>query len=165
MRIGSGWDRHRLEQQSDSTLWLGGVAVHSDRYAVAHSDGDVLIHALIDALLGATALGDIGTLFPDTDPKYHNMSSMKLLEATKALLASKGYLPRQIDGTILLESPKLAPYKEAIRNSLAEALGIAPDWVSIKAKTGEGVGPVGKGAAIEALVTVVVSEADPTVWV
>ncbi len=178
MRIGSGWDRHVLIPKVDQehlteeeycspekNLWIGGIQISSNTYARAHSDGDVLVHAIIDALLGATALGDIGELFPDTDDRYKNISSMELLEKVRTLLASHGYLPQQIDATIALEAPKLSPYKESIRSSLATALHISPDYVSIKAKTGEGVGPVGTGKAIEASVLAVVREQDPSVWV
>ncbi len=163
MRIGQGWDRHTLTKGNH--IVLGGVTVAAPFGVKAHSDGDVLVHALIDALLGAVALGDIGEHFPDTSPVYKEACSIDLLQQTCQLLHENGYLPRQIDATIMLEQPKLSPHKEEICQTLAKALGVDPSWVSLKAKTGEGVGPVGAGKAIEASVLAVVVEKNPAIWV
>lgn len=149
MRIGAGYDSHRLTE--GRKLVLGGVTIPSDKGEEAHSDGDVLIHALIDAILGAYALGDIGMLFPDSDPAYKDISSVRLLERTLALAG-----PRlvNIDATVFLERPKLRPYIDRIRESLSLLLDIPMDKVSVKAKTAEGLGPVGEEKAIAAAVTV-----------
>ncbi len=163
MRVGTGWDRHRLE--ADLTLTLGGVTIPSPIGAVAHSDGDVLIHAIIDALLGAAALGDIGEHFPDTDPKYKGVSSISLLEKTVDLLKGKSLIPMQVDATVILEAPKLSPYKDTIQSNISQALNLHKSYVSIKAKTGEKIGPLGDGSAIEAFATVTLQEEDLSIWV
>jgi 2-C-methyl-D-erythritol 2,4-cyclodiphosphate synthase len=131
-------------------LILGGVHVPFEMGPVGHSDGDALAHAVCDALLGAASLGDIGRHFPDTSPEWHNASSLVFLERAKELLAEAGYRIANVDSTISLERPKLAPFILAMKEKLAEALGIEPGQVSIKAKTGEGVDAVGKGEAIRA---------------
>jgi 2-C-methyl-D-erythritol 4-phosphate cytidylyltransferase/2-C-methyl-D-erythritol 2,4-cyclodiphosphate synthase len=147
-RIGQGWDLHRLA--AGRSLVLGGVAVPSELGEEAHSDGDVLLHAIIDALLGAAALGDIGDHFPPSDEAWRGADSRDLARRTMTLVREAGWEPGNIDCTVVLERPRLSPYKDAIRASLAECLGISPNAVSIKAKTSEGVDAVGEGRAVEA---------------
>ncbi|HXH48965.1 MAG TPA: 2-C-methyl-D-erythritol 2,4-cyclodiphosphate synthase [Terriglobia bacterium] len=147
-RIGFGNDVHRLA--TGRKLILGGVDVPFEMGPVGHSDGDALAHAVCDALLGAAALGDIGRHFPDTSPEWHNASSLRFLRRAAELLDQAGYRIANIDSTISLERPKLAPFIPSMKDRLAEALGIQPEQVSIKAKTGEGVDAVGKGEAIRA---------------
>jgi 2-C-methyl-D-erythritol 2,4-cyclodiphosphate synthase len=147
-RIGFGNDVHRLA--AGRRLILGGVHVPFEMGPVGHSDGDALAHAICDALLGAAALGDIGRHFPDTSPEWHNASSLMFLQRARVMLDAAGYRIANVDSTISLERPKLAPYIPDMREKLAEALGIMPEQVSIKAKTGEGVDAVGKGEAIRA---------------
>ena len=147
-RIGTGSDVHRLAP--GRKLILGGVRIPFDKGPVGHSDGDALAHAICDALLGAAALGDIGRHFPNTSPRWRNASSLVFLRHARRLLARGGYAIVNIDATIELERPKLAPYIPSMRKKLAAALGIKPGQVSVKAKTGEGVDAVGEGAAIRA---------------
>lgn len=148
LRIGLGWDAHRLVP--GRPLILGGVEIPFDRGPVGHSDGDALIHAVIDALLGAAALGDIGTHFPDSDPAYAGISSLELLRRTQALLARRGILVLQVDAVVVLERPKLAPYRARMIDNLARVLSLPPHRISVKAKTAEGMGAVGRGKGIEA---------------
>ncbi|MBE0673201.1 MAG: 2-C-methyl-D-erythritol 2,4-cyclodiphosphate synthase [Bacteroidales bacterium] len=152
MRIGQGIDFHRLA--GDRELWLGGVKIASEKGAVAHSDGDVLIHAICDAILGAAGLRDIGYHFPDNDQAYKNIDSKILLEKTVALAASKGYRIINIDCTVLLEKPKIAPYIDQMCMVLAAIAGIEEDAVSVKATTTEGLGFTGRGEGIVALASV-----------
>lgn len=156
-RVGQGFDLHRLV--SGRPLKIGGVAVDSPVGAEAHSDGDVVLHALIDALLGAVGLDDIGELFPPDDATYKGADSLGLLE--KALCKVKertpGFRVENIDITILLEKPKLGPYKPVIRERIATALGLEPGRVAVKAKTMEGLGPIGQQEAIAAMVTLLIS--------
>ena len=147
-RIGFGNDVHRLA--AGRKLILGGIHVPFELGPVGHSDGDALAHAVCDALLGAAALGDIGRHFPDSSPDWHNASSLMFLSRTRELLDAAGYQIANVDSTISLERPKLAPFIPDMREKLAEVLGITPEQVSIKAKTGEGVDAVGKGEAIRA---------------
>jgi 2-C-methyl-D-erythritol 2,4-cyclodiphosphate synthase len=147
-RIGFGNDVHRLA--AGRKLILGGVHVPFELGPVGHSDGDALAHAVCDALLGAAALGDIGRHFPDTSPEWHNASSLMFLRRAQELLDQAGYRIVNVDSTISLERPKLAPFISQMQEKLAEALGIEPQRVSIKAKTGEGLDAVGKGEAIRA---------------
>ena len=147
-RIGFGNDIHRLA--AGRKLILGGVHVPFELGPVGHSDGDALAHAVCDALLGAAALGDIGRHFPDTSPEWHNASSLMFLRRAQELLDQAGYRIVNLDSTISLERPKLAPLIPEMKEKLAEALGIGAQQVSIKAKTGEGLGAVGKGEAIRA---------------
>ena len=156
MRIGSGWDLHRLEP--GRKMILGGVEIPSDRGCIAHSDGDVLVHALIDAVLGAAALGDIGTHFPDTDPEYRGADSMLLLSRVSALLKKAGYEIVNIDTNVILEQPRLRPYIEHIRENLASLLELELAQVSVKAKTAEKIGAAGRGEAIEAHAAVLLKE-------
>ncbi len=148
MRVGLGHDLHRLAPGRE--LVLGGVSVASDRGPVGHSDADVLLHAVTDALLGAAGFGDIGQWFPDTDEKWAGADSAELLSQTVAAVRDRHWEVANLDCTIFAEEPKLAPYKPAIRQRLAELLGIAPEAVNVKAKTGEQVGPVGRAEAIAA---------------
>jgi 2-C-methyl-D-erythritol 2,4-cyclodiphosphate synthase len=147
-RIGFGNDVHRLA--AGRKLILGGVHVPFELGPVGHSDGDALAHAVCDALLGAAALGDIGRHFPDSSPEWHNAPSLMFLRRAQELLDKAGYRIANIDSTISLERPKLAPFIPSMKEKLAEALGIEAHQVSIKAKTGEGVDAVGRGEAIRA---------------
>jgi 2-C-methyl-D-erythritol 2,4-cyclodiphosphate synthase len=147
-RIGIGHDTHRLTP--GGPLRLGGIDVPHDRQAVGHSDADVLLHAITDALLGAAALGDIGELFPDTDEANRGRDSAEMLVAACERVQQAGYKIVNLDCIIHAQRPKLSPYKQTIRNRVASILGVEPDRVSIKAKTGEHVGPVGNEEAIQA---------------
>jgi 2-C-methyl-D-erythritol 2,4-cyclodiphosphate synthase len=146
---GLGYDCHRL--QAGRRLVLGGVEIPHGQGLVGHSDADVLTHAIIDALLGAAALGDIGQHFPDTDPAYAGADSLDLLRATGALLAGEGFAVVHVDATVLVERPKLAPHRDAMRGHLAAALGLTEGQVSVKATRGEGMGFVGREEGIAAL--------------
>lgn len=148
MRIGHGYDVHRFTE--GRPLVLGGVTVAHDRGLLGHSDADVLTHAVMDALLGAAALGDIGLHFPDSDPAYRGISSLTLLSRVGVLLAKKGYRVGNIDATVVAEEPKLRPYVDAMREKIAAALGIEPDRVSVKATTEEGLGFTGERLGIAA---------------
>ena len=143
MRIGHGYDVHRLVP--GRPLILGGVTVPSERGLDGHSDADVLTHAVIDALLGAAALGDIGALFPDTDAEWAGADSIGLLRRVMARVAEAGYAVGNVDTTVVLQRPKLRPHVDAMRATLAGALGVDADRVSVKATTGEGMGFVGTG--------------------
>ncbi len=145
-RIGQGHDLHRLS--TDGSLILGGIKIDSTFGTIAHSDGDALIHSIIDALLGALSLGDIGNLFPDNDDQFHNISSEILLNKTINLIYSKGYQLNNLDSTIKLQTPKLQSYIPKIRTNLAKLFSTNIDNVSIKAKTGEGIGIIGESKAI-----------------
>lgn len=148
MRIGLGHDVHRLG--AGRTLVLGGVSIEHHSGPVAHSDGDVLLHALTDALLGAAGLGDIGGWFPDTDPKWKNAESGQFVQKAVALVEERGWKIANVDCTIFAEQPKLMAVKPQIRARVAELLGLAVELVNIKAKTGEKVGPIGREEAIAA---------------
>ncbi len=154
IRIGNGYDVHALAE--GLPMWLGGVRIPSETGFVAHSDGDVAIHALCDALLGALALGDIGHLFPDTSPEWKDIDSKILLEKVVALIASKGWRVGNADITIALQRPKLAPHILSMRETLARVMGIPVDAVSVKATTTERLGFVGRceGCEVWASVTV-----------
>lgn len=149
MRVGFGYDVHRLER--GRPLRLGGVDIpDAPAGPIAHSDGDVILHALCDALLGSAALGDIGIHFPDTDAKYRGIASLELLREVVSLLSEKGYAPNNVDCMLILERPKISPYREAIRETIAGALGLGLDAVSLKATTHEGLGPIGAGEGVAA---------------
>ncbi len=148
MRIGHGYDVHRF--QSGSFITLGGVQIAHDKSFVAHSDGDVLLHALTDALLGAAALGDIGQHFPDTDPAYQGADSRQLLRHVVELLKQAGWHIGNIDTTILAQAPKLAPHIGVMRENIAADLNLALDQVNVKATTTEGLGFVGREEGIAA---------------
>ena len=157
-RIGFGSDIHRLV--SGRPLILGGVTIESDLGAEGHSDADALTHAITDALLGALALGDIGTHFPNSDERWRNAESFVFLRFAVGLIKQRGYSVANVDSTIHLETPKLAAYIERMREGIAEALEVEAHAISIKAKTGEGIGAVGKRRAVkaEAIVLLVKSE-------
>lgn len=146
MRIGMGYDVHKLVENRD--LILGGVKIPYEKGLLGHSDADVLLHAIMDALLGAAALGDIGKHFPDTDPAYKGVSSMELLKQVGALIEQKLYVIGNIDATIIAQRPKMAPHIEKMRENVAEALGIEKDQINIKATTEEGLGFTGSGEGI-----------------
>jgi 2-C-methyl-D-erythritol 4-phosphate cytidylyltransferase/2-C-methyl-D-erythritol 2,4-cyclodiphosphate synthase len=154
LRIGHGYDVHRL--RNGRKLVLAGVPIASPKGEMAHSDGDVALHALMDAMLGAAALGDIGKYFPPSDPKLKGISSLVLLEKTSSLLRGSGWKVEQIDITILLQFPKISPYLGCMRRTVAGVLDIPPDRVSIKATTEEGLGLTGKGQAVAAHAVVLV---------
>lgn len=146
MRIGMGYDVHRLVE--DRKLILGGVDIQYEKGLLGHSDADVLLHAIMDSLLGAAALGDIGKHFPDTDMKYKGISSILLLKEVGKLVKEKGYEIENIDSTIIAQKPKMAPYIKIMIDNIAEALGISKDKVNVKATTEEGLGFTGKGEGI-----------------
>jgi len=154
-RVGLGFDLHRLGPGSQ--LMLGGVEIPYNKSFIAHSDGDVLCHAVVDALLGAAGLGNIGQMFPDTDPKYKGMASLGFLTEAAGLLRRSGFQIQNIDANILAEKPKLLPHFPAMRERIASAAGIPIGSVSIKAKTMEGVGDIGAEAAIAAQAVALVS--------
>lgn len=148
LRIGHGYDVHRLA--AGRKLVLGGVEIPWDRGLLGHSDADVLVHAVMDALAGASRLGDIGKLFPDTDPACAGISSLKLLAEVGRLLAQRGFAVVNIDATLLAQAPKIAPYKERMAENIAAALGIEPEQVNVKATTEEGLGFTGDGSGMAA---------------
>jgi 2-C-methyl-D-erythritol 2,4-cyclodiphosphate synthase len=154
IRTGIGYDRHRLV--AGRRLVLGGVELESELGLEGHSDADVVTHAVIDALLGAAALGDIGQHFPDTDERYRDASSIELLRQTVENLVARGYRIEHVDTTIMLERPRVSTARDEIRSTLAEALGVPAESVSVKATRGEGMGFVGReeGAAALAVATV-----------
>jgi 2-C-methyl-D-erythritol 2,4-cyclodiphosphate synthase len=158
VRTGIGYDCHRFE--AGRRLVLGGVELEHDRGLTGHSDADALTHAVIDALLGACALGDIGQHFPDTDPAFAGADSLELLRATVALVGEAGFAVMNVDATVVIERPKLAPAREQMRSNLATALGVGVDRVNVKATRGEGMGFVGReeGAAALAVATVAPSD-------
>lgn len=146
MRIGQGYDVHRLVEGRD--LILGGVKIPYEKGLLGHSDADVLVHAVMDALLGAAALGDIGQHFPDTDPAYEGISSIELLKHVGKLLEEHNYIIENIDATIIAQRPRLAAYRPQMAENIAEALGISVTQVSVKATTEEGLGFTGTGEGI-----------------
>lgn len=147
MRVGIGHDTHRLT--AGSALRLGGIDIPHDRCMVGHSDADALLHAVTDAILGAAALGDIGELFPDTDPANRGRDSRLMLEEACRQVNAAGYAIVNVDCIVHAQRPKLSPYKDAMRIRIAEILGIATECVGVKAKTGEGIGTVGREESIE----------------
>lgn len=150
MRVGIGYDSHRLV--AGRPLILGGVTFEDAEFGLAgHSDADVLTHAVIDAILGAAGLGDIGEHFPDTSEAFKDADSMQLLQTTRALLTAEGLRVQHVDATIVMERPKLGPRKQEIRDALARVLGLRPHHVNVKATTGEGMGFVGRGEGVAAL--------------
>ncbi len=148
IRIGYGTDAHRLVE--GRPLVIGGVEIPFDKGLLGHSDADVLLHAVMDALLGAAALGDIGLHFPDSDERYAGISSLKLLHQTGRILFEAGYAVSNIDATLVAEKPKISPYRDEMRRVIAEALGIDISQVSIKATTMEGLGYTGEGLGMKA---------------
>ena len=157
MRVGTGWDLHKLA--AGRKLVLGGVVIPSEKGCVGHSDGDALIHAVIDALLGSCGLEDIGTLFPDTDPAYKDISSAVLLNQVVSKIKALGFNICNVDTTVILQTPKLGPYKGQMKERLASLLGLEVDSVGVKAKTAEGVlSEVGQGDAVIAQAVVLVEK-------
>ena len=155
IRTGLGWDNHRIA--AGRSLILGGIHIESDFGLDGHSDADVLAHAITDALLGAAALGDIGMHFPDTDPQWKGADSLQFLRHAVKLVRERGYAIANVDSTVILERPKLKDYRLPIRESLAAALGLKLDDVSVKFKTSEKVGPVGEGRSAEAQAIVTIT--------
>ena len=158
-KIGIGYDIHRLVE--GRKLFLGGVEIPYIKGLLGHSDGDALLHAICDALLGALGEGDIGEHFPDTDQKYHNLSSVELLKAVKNLVEEKHFMIANVDTVVIAQEPKLVPFKKQIRGKIAQILDIKEDCVNIKAKTNEGLGEIGReeGIAAYAAVNIISKEA------
>lgn len=148
LRIGHGYDVHRLVDERK--LVLGGVEIPWEKGLLGHSDADVLVHAVMDALTGASRLGDIGKLFPDTDPAYAGISSLKLLAEVGRLLEEKGFVVVNIDATLLAQAPKVGPYKQQMAENMAAALNIRPEQVNVKATTEEGLGFTGDSSGMAA---------------
>ncbi|MCI9579002.1 MAG: 2-C-methyl-D-erythritol 2,4-cyclodiphosphate synthase [Oscillibacter sp.] len=156
LRIGHGYDVHRLVPERK--LILGGVEIPWDKGLLGHSDADVLVHAVMDALAGAARLGDIGKLFPDTDPAYKGISSLKLLGEVGSLLREKGFSVVNIDAVLLAQAPKVSPYKARMSENIAAALGLEPERVNVKATTEEGLGFTGDGSGMAAHAVVLVEK-------
>ncbi|HYX06987.1 MAG TPA: 2-C-methyl-D-erythritol 2,4-cyclodiphosphate synthase [Bacteroidales bacterium] len=156
IRVGNGYDVHKLAE--NRKLIIGGVEIPHYKGSVAHSDGDVLIHAICDALLGAANLNDIGYHFPDTDPAFKNISSLVLLEKTRELISGKGYIIVNIDAVICLQTPKLKPFVPAMKEKLAAAMNTSVDNVSVKATTTEKLGFVGNEEGISAYAVVLLEQ-------
>ena len=156
LRIGQGWDVHRT--QPGRPLILGGVIVPCEFGLAGHSDADVLSHAITDAILGAIAAGDIGIHFPDTDPRWKGGNSLDFLRHACGLAAAAGYAIVNVDSTVIMERPKLKDFRLPIRQTLAEAMGLAPELVSVKFKTAERLGPVGEGLSAEAQAVVLLQK-------
>lgn len=152
IRVGIGYDIHRLVE--DRKLFLGGVEIPYVKGLLGYSDGDVVLHAIADAILGALALGDIGQHFPNTDPQYKGISSVELVKRVRALVEEKQWTINNVDTMILAEEPKIYPFKDRMIDLIAAALGLTKDSVNIKATTNEGVGAIGKGEAIAAYAVV-----------
>lgn len=149
MRIGMGYDVHRLVE--GRKLVLGGVTIPFEKGLLGHSDADVLIHAVCDALLGAAGLGDIGLHFPDSDPRLKDISSIIILTKTVEMLNARGFRVINLDSTIMAEAPKISPYKETMEENIARAIEIEPEYVNIKGTTFESLGMIGKGEGIAAI--------------
>lgn len=157
-RIGIGYDIHRLVE--GRKLFIGGVEIPYVKGLLGHSDGDVLLHAICDALLGALSVGDIGEHFPDTDPKYQGIASSKLLKKVYALIKEKGYVVNNIDTVVIAQEPILSPFKKQMQERIAQILEIEKGAISIKAKTNEGLGEVGKKEAIASFAVVIINKGD-----
>ena len=155
MRIGIGYDVHRLVYKRK--LVLGGVIIPFEKGLYGHSDADVLVHALCDALLGAAGIGDIGQHFPDTDPAFKDIYSIKLLVKTCEMISRKGFKINNVDSTIFAQEPKIAPYKEAMGKNISKAIQVEPARINIKATTTEGLGMIGEGDGIGAMCIVLIS--------
>lgn len=158
MRIGQGYDVHKLTE--GRKLIIGGVTIPYEKGLLGHSDADVLLHAVMDALLGAAALGDIGAHFPDTDEKYKGADSLKLLSEVGDMLSEKLYFIQNIDATIIAQAPKMRPYIDEMRKNIAETLGIDMDQVNVKATTEEHLGFTGRGEGISASAVCVLASPD-----
>ncbi|MDB5880245.1 MAG: 2C-methyl-D-erythritol 2,4-cyclodiphosphate synthase [Ramlibacter sp.] len=159
VRIGEGWDIHALAP--GRKLVIGGVHIPFERGLMGHSDADVLLHAITDALLGAAGLGDIGGMFPDTDAQFKGADSLVLLAQAAKRVRERGFAIGNIDSTVIAQAPRLAPHVGAMRERIASALDLQPDRVNVKAKTAEKLGPVGQGLAIEARAIVLLHAAKP----
>ena len=157
IRIGHGFDAHAFAV--GRPLWLGGIEVPHDRGLAGHSDADVLLHAICDALLGAAAMGDIGAMFPDSDPRYAGISSRRLLGQVVERLAASGYGVVNVDATVVAQAPRLAPYIDAMREAIATEIGVAPGRVNVKATTTERMGFTGRGEGIAAHAVVLIETA------
>lgn len=157
-RIGIGYDIHRLIE--GRKLFIGGVGIPYIHGLLGHSDGDVLLHAICDALLGALAEGDLGQHFPDTDPKYHNISSIELLKIVDNLIKDKGFIISNIDTVIIAQEPILSPFKKQIQRNIAQILKIGENSVGIKAKTNEGLGEIGRKEAIAAYAVAMINKGE-----
>jgi 2-C-methyl-D-erythritol 2,4-cyclodiphosphate synthase len=155
MRAGIGYDVHRLVYERK--LVLGGIVIPFEKGLLGHSDADVLVHAVCDALLGAAGLGDIGIHFPDTAPEYKGISSLKLLAATSDMLKNKGYIINNIDSTVFAEKPSISPFRDKMRAEIAHAAGIDETLVNVKATTTEGLGFIGKEEGIAAICIALIS--------
>jgi 2-C-methyl-D-erythritol 2,4-cyclodiphosphate synthase len=155
MRIGIGYDVHKLV--TGRQLVLGGTTIPFEKGLSGHSDADVLVHAVCDAMLGASGMGDIGLHFPDTDPEYKDISSLKLLAETNAMVRNKGFSIQNIDTIIFAEAPKISPYRKSIQENLAVTLEVDPGCINIKATTTEGLGMIGKGEGICAMSVVLIN--------
>ncbi len=161
LRVGHGYDVHRLVP--GQRLILGGVEIPWEKGLLGHSDADVLVHAVMDALAGAARLGDIGKLFPDTDPAYKGISSLELLGEVGRLLGEKGFAVVNIDAALLAQAPKVAPYKAQMAENMAAALGIEPEQVNVKATTEEGLGFTGDGSGMAAHAVVLVEKMEESI--
>lgn len=148
MRVGIGFDIHRLGE--GNTVILGGVTIPFNKGLIGHSDADVLLHAICDAMLGAAGEGDIGVHFPDTDPAYKGISSIELMRRTNGIINGKGYRVSNIDSVVVAEAPKISPYRDAMIKNIAAVLGIDVHQVHVKATTSEGIGVIGRGEGISA---------------
>ncbi len=156
MRVGMGYDVHRLVKERD--LIIGGVKIEHELGLLGHSDADVLLHAIMDALLGAAALGDIGKHFPDTDPAYKGASSIRLMEHVRELIEEQGYVIENIDATIIAQRPKMRPHIDTMRENIAKALGVDVSRVNVKATTEEGLGFTGTEEGISSQAICLLSE-------
>lgn len=156
MRVGMGYDVHRLVK--GRKLVLGGVTIPFEKGLLGHSDADVLVHAVCDALLGAAGLDDIGVHFPDTNPELKDISSIKILERTFRLIKKKNIKIVNLDSTVFADAPKISPYKETMKKNISQAIEISPDRVNVKATTFEGLGMIGKGEGIGAVCVALVDE-------
>lgn len=156
MRVGSGYDSHRFA--AGRRLILGGLDVPSEKGLLGHSDADVLVHAICDAILGAIAEGDLGRHFPDTEPSLKDVSSMSILESVRGMAAGKGYRIANVDSTVILERPRLASYIPAMIENIARTLAIPAQQINIKVKTNEGMGFIGRGEGIAAMATVLLQK-------
>lgn len=153
IRVGIGYDSHRW--QEGRRLVLGGVEIPFAKGLLGHSDADALCHAIADAVLGAAGAGDIGTHFPDTDGTWKDASSLKILAGVREIILARGYRVRQVDATVVIERPRLGDYVPLMRENLAQALGVSPSEVSVKAKTNEGMGFIGRGEGVAAVAVVI----------
>ena len=161
IRVGHGYDCHRLALPHEGGLLvLGGLHLEHEKGPVAHSDGDALLHAVTDAVLGALGLDDLGTQFPDTDPRWHGASSDHFLREAIRQAHDLGWRVGNMDATVLLERPRLAPHRSALRENLARLLDVSPGLINIKGKSGEGLGPVGQGQLVEVHATVLMHRSD-----